>query len=128
MHGRWMQNMHLRKRAKKMARRMAGKMLKEYNVTPTTLENKPTQLQKIIDKIIYIVAIWSPLFTLPQVYKIYSTQDAHWLSAWTWGLYCIGPVVWWIYGFVHKDKPIIYSNIIWLTMYFAVFMGIVLYS
>lgn len=128
MHGRWFHNMRLRKRSKKMARKMAADMLKEYNVNSETLKHKPTRIQKIIDKVIYVIAIWGPLFTLPQVFKIYSTQDSHWLSIWTWGLYCIGPIIWAIYWFVHKDKPIIYSNIIWFSMYFLVFLGILIYG
>ena len=40
-----------------MAKRMANKMLKKYNITPETIKNTPTKFQKFMDKFIYIVAI-----------------------------------------------------------------------
>lgn len=82
----------------------------------------------LLDKLLMIVAIVSPLMSLPQVYDLYSSQSAGSLSLLSWSSWALFNVPWIIYGFVHKQKPIILMYILWFLMNLSIVVGIILYS
>ena len=133
IHGVWLYHLHLKKRkkqklrskAKKIAKWLASKMLKEQ----LKQINKPsTKIQIIMDKLIYIVALVWPLLTLPQVWNVWIDKNAAGLSLFTWAAYVISPILWLIYGIVHKEKAIIFSNILWMTVDLSVLIGAIIYG
>jgi len=69
-----------------------------------------------------------PIFTSIQVYKIYSLKNADGVSLIAWVAYLVGTILWITYGITHKEKPIIYSNIINATINLLVIIGIILYA
>lgn len=83
---------------------------------------------KLLDQIVLVVAFVFPLTTIPQVIKIWNEHAAAGLSLTTWILYTILSVPMLLYGIVHKAKPIIIMNILWLIVYSAVIFGTVIYS
>ena len=83
---------------------------------------------RFLDKFLLFVATVSPFMTLPQIIRIFSTQSASDLSLFSWGMYTFFNIPWIIYGFVHKDKPIIIAYILWFLMNISVVIGILLYS
>lgn len=80
------------------------------------------------EKIIYFGAFVGPLMTLPQVTKIWTEQKATGVSLITWAGYFCGAVLWLIYGALHKEKPIIVSNLGMIVMAFFIILGVVLYG
>lgn len=84
----------------------------------------PNKWKRFIDKFIYIVAIFGPLIALPQVFKIWLNQDGSGVSILTWSGYLLGGIFWIIYGFTHKVKPIIITNIIWIALEIFIIIGI----
>ncbi len=88
----------------------------------------PDKIKRALDKIIYFYATIMPIFTSTQVYKIYSTKSADGVSLIAWSAYLFGTMLWLTYGIVHKEKPIIYSNIINATINLLVVIGTVLYT
>jgi len=85
------------------------------------------KLKKIMDKMIYVIVFVGPLFTLPQIYKIFIEQSAAGVSVWTWGTYSLGSLFWLMYGVIHKEKPIIMTNILWGFMNLSVMIGALMY-
>lgn len=83
--------------------------------------------KQILDIIVYIAGILGPFMTLPQIWKIYIEQNAAGVSLLSWISYTIIAGIWVWYGLVHKEKPILISNLIWIFMDFAVVFGILLY-
>ena len=79
-----------------------------------------------IDTLALIVGITQPLVTIPQIYLVYSTQDASDISLFMWTGFNVASVVLLLYGIRHKLKPIIYAQILWLIvqtpMMFSVFI------
>src|SRR3989344_8553323 len=69
-----------------------------------------------LDRLLVMIAFIAPLFTLPQIYKILSTQNANEISTITWGAYAFFNIPWIVYGVAHKDKPIIFAYIMWMIM------------
>lgn len=82
----------------------------------------------LLDKLLMIVAIVSPLMSLPQAYNLYSSQSAGSLSLLSWSSWALFNIPWIIYGFVHKQKPIITMYILWFLMNMSIVIGIILYS
>lgn len=86
------------------------------------------KLKKIVDKVIYPFAFAGPVFTLPQIFQIWSQQDASGVSLLTWISWLFIAAVWVIYGIFERDMPIILSNIAWLIVEIGVIAGILVYG
>ncbi len=88
----------------------------------------PDALKRFLDKIMLGVALIGPLATLPQVYQVFMTQDAKGLSIFTWTVWTVFSIIWLLYGMLHKETPIVLSNLISIVLQSAVVVAILLYS
>ena len=88
----------------------------------------PKPWKRILDKLIYVVGILGPLFTIPQILKIWVEKNATGISLITWIAYLIGAICFMLYGISHKEKPliVIYSSLIVVDI--LVIIGILLYG
>ncbi len=82
----------------------------------------------ILDRVIYVVGIVGPLFTIPQLIKIYYFQSASGVSVISWGAYALFDIPWILYGILHKERPITLTYILWFFFNALVFVGAILYS
>ena len=82
---------------------------------------------KNLDKVCLLFSVLMPATTIPQIIKIYSTQDVSGLSLSMWILYTIGVIPFLIYGIVHKEKPLILLNILWIIAQLIIIFGILIY-
>lgn len=83
---------------------------------------------RTFDKIMLIIAVINPLIALPQIFRIFSLQTAEGLSLLSWGGYALFNIPWLIYGFIHKEKPLIIAYILALLGNSAVVIGIIMYG
>ncbi len=79
-----------------------------------------------IDKYIYLVAMVSIVMTLPQIYEIWILQKVAGVSVVSWGTYGTMSILWMVYGLGHKEKVIIYSNMVWIILDFMIVLGVLL--
>ncbi len=84
--------------------------------------------KNFLDKAIYVISFLGPLFTIPQVTEVWIGKDASGVSLISWVAYTFSATVWLLYGIAHKDKPIIFANILWIIMDAAVAIGVVVYG
>lgn len=84
--------------------------------------------KKAIDWLIYPVAIASPLALVPQVVQLYATHSAAGLSYLTWTLLAALNFLWVFYGFLHRERPIIITNLTFMLLDLAIVGGIFLYQ
>ena len=89
---------------------------------------KNKKVNSTFEKFVLLVAIVEPLSTLPQIYDVYSTKDAHALSLVSWLLFACASIVWLIYGIKIKSNPLIASSILWISTEVLLMIGIILYS
>lgn len=114
---------HFHKRKLKGDLKVTTKVVKSPFETPS--RNK---LKGFMDTIIYIVAVLGPLIAIPQVLKIWHVQDASGVSLLTWIGYLLGGFFWLTYGFLHKEKPIIITNALWIFVQIFIIIGIIRYG
>ena len=94
------------------------------------LKGFPTRtsiLKDALDILIYPIAIVGPIALLPQVIKLYITHDAAGLALSTWLILGLFNLVWLYYGFVHRERPIIITNLMLLTFNFTIVFGILIF-
>ncbi len=84
--------------------------------------------KRIFDKLIYVVGVIGPLMTLPQVFKIWINHQVSGVSIISWAAYLIMAFFWVIYGFIHKEKPIILTYLLWVLLDALVVLGVVVYG
>lgn len=107
-------HMHLRKRA-----RRPHAVLHAY---PSS-----NRLIRFVDGVMYVVGIIGPLVSIPQLIEIYIRHNANGISVATWTGYVFLTVLWLVYGIVHRERPIILTQTIWLVINIAVVIGAILY-
>jgi uncharacterized protein with PQ loop repeat len=82
---------------------------------------------RLLDRLVLLISILSPVFTLEQVYLIYTTKNVAGLAIFTWCAWFLFSIFWLLYGLAHKEKPIIINNIIWIVIHILVITGIIIY-
>jgi len=88
----------------------------------------PDKTKRIMDKLVYVVSILAPIMTLPQVIIIWFGKNAQGISVISWIAYIICALIWLIYGFLHKNKPIIIMNFLWVLLDLLVIVGVFIYG
>ncbi|MBC7459511.1 hypothetical protein H7200_02230 [Candidatus Saccharibacteria bacterium] len=83
---------------------------------------------RLIDNLALLVGTLQPLMTLPQIFLILQSGDASGQSIVTWIAYDIASVVLLIYGVVHKLKPIVVTQILWLIVQSVVVISIIAFD
>ena len=138
MHNMWLHHMHtkrkdknkkIRNKAEKLAKSLAHEMLEKQLKKiwyKTTISNKTT-LQIMMDKIIYIIALLWPILTIPQIWNIWVEKNASWLSLFTWWAYLASAILWLTYWIIHKEKAIIFANILWTIVNTIVIIWTIIY-
>lgn len=87
----------------------------------------PNWFKRFLDKLIFVIGILGPLFTLPQVYTIYVHKNASGVSAFTWVTLFLFSTVWIAYGIAHKEKVIIITYTLWFFINGMIALGAILY-
>jgi uncharacterized protein with PQ loop repeat len=87
----------------------------------------PRFFKRVLDYVMYFVAVAAPLALLPQVLQLFETRDVSSLSLPTWTLLCCINLVWTLYGLVHKEVPITIANGLMAILNGTVVYGILLY-
>ena len=79
-----------------------------------------------IDKIAACAAFIYPLTGLPQLFQIYGGGNTSGVSIWSWIGFSVFSLFFLAYGIVHKVKPIIIVNFLWLFIDCLVVVGIMI--
>ena len=88
----------------------------------------PDKYKAFMDKAIYVVCIFGPIMTIPQLTKIWVYKNAQGISVISWFAYLITALFWLTYGIMHKEKPIIFTNSIWIILEIFIIIGTILYG
>lgn len=80
-----------------------------------------------IDKLMLATGILGPLSAIPQVWAVYSSQDASSLSLVTWVFFFVIALVGFCYSLIHNIKILIVGYFLWLLIYIPMIIGILLY-
>lgn len=86
-----------------------------------------TQEKAIINKICAVFAVFMPLTTAPQIFMLYTTQNASGLSLAMWLLYSVGVVPFLLFGILYRHKQLVVLNSLWLLVQVVMIVGIVIY-
>jgi uncharacterized protein with PQ loop repeat len=65
--------------------------------------------------------------TLPQLYKIWSGKQVSGVSIETWATYAIISLIWVLYGFRIKAKPVVLTNGLLLITDTLIVVGVAIY-
>jgi uncharacterized protein with PQ loop repeat len=80
-----------------------------------------------LTKLVLAMAIIEPLMTLPQVYEVWVKKQTQGVSLLTWSFYLIAAVIWLLYGFKIRDKPLIIASTLWIVVELVVVLGLIIY-
>jgi len=98
----------------------------EPNAVHQVRKSLKTNLSAIIDKGIYVIAALGPLSAFDQVWQIWAVGNTNGVSLFMWLSWIPGAVFWLTYGVLHRDKPIMLTQSLWLVMQIAIVSGLLL--
>ncbi len=84
--------------------------------------------QLISDYLIYSGGIIGIVFTIPQITKIWVEQNASGVSIISWTAYLFVSMCWIYYGYLHRARPIIITNTVWLFLHSLIIVGTYIYG
>lgn len=87
----------------------------------------PNRWKRYLDYSVYAMGVISPVMTFSQVLQVWTLKSADGLSPATWATYLVSSIVWLTYGVVHKAKPIIISNILFIIATLLILIGIAIF-
>jgi uncharacterized protein with PQ loop repeat len=87
-----------------------------------------TPALRFLDRFMIMVALYSPLALLPQVIQVFEAKSATGLSLFTWASLTLVNTLWMVYGFVHKDNPVLISGALIALLDLAIVAGILTYG
>lgn len=76
----------------------------------------------------FVVSFIYPLTAIPQVYKVYSTQDISSLSMLSWSLYVVFASIFFVYSCSKKLWPLIIEGLLWLLIDILMVVAILIYK
>ena len=88
----------------------------------------PNKWKRFMDKAIYVVGAFGLVMTLPQLMNIWVDQNAAGVSVVSWGAYLVCAIFWLAYGLLHRVKPIIYTNSVWIVLETMIITGALMYG
>jgi len=88
----------------------------------------PHPFKRFIDKAVLIFGVIAPLMTAPQAYRVWVDRQVEGLHLGTWSVYFVNAILFTIYGIIHKDKPIIVMQGLFVLMTGLVSLGIILFQ
>jgi uncharacterized protein with PQ loop repeat len=83
---------------------------------------------RLLDRLLIVIAVIGPLTAVTQVWNVYKYHEVAGLSLFSWSSWAFFNIFWMLYGFVHKDKPIVTTYILWFLMNASVAVGIIIFS
>ncbi|MFH0836882.1 MAG: SemiSWEET family transporter [Candidatus Aenigmatarchaeota archaeon] len=88
----------------------------------------PDKIKRFYDKFIYVVVILAPIINLPQLFTVWLDKNAAGVSVFSWFGFSLISVAWMVYGIIHKDKHIIFMNIVLMIIQALIAIGALLYG
>ena len=87
-----------------------------------------TSWKRQLDRLVLAVGVIGPAASIPQVLKIYVTQNAGGISVISWGALAILDIPWILYGLVHNERPIVMTYSLWFIINILVTIGATMYG
>lgn len=88
----------------------------------------PDKWKRLMDNLIYVVGIFGPVMTIPQLIKIWVEKNASGVSAISWAAYLIASLFWLAYGVMHREWPIIFNAVLWVVLEILIIIGAIVYG
>lgn len=85
----------------------------------------PNKWKNLVDKMIYFIAFFGIVFTIPQITNIWIDNNYEGVSLLSWSAYTVMGAFWLLYGVMHKEKPMIYIYSIWMVLYVLIVVGLI---
>ncbi|MCP3942873.1 MAG: hypothetical protein GY710_15490 [Desulfobacteraceae bacterium] len=81
-----------------------------------------------LDKIVFIVTLFFPLTTIPQILKIWLYKNAQGISIITWFLFILCTIPLLLHCIIRKDKALTVMFSLWIVVYLIVIVGTAIYG
>ena len=87
----------------------------------------PNPWVKFLDNLLLVIAVIGPFSNLPQIIKIFAFKSSQGVSTLTFSLFLFFNIIWFTYGVVHKEKPLIIAFALWFVTNSIIVIGTLIY-
>jgi|SRR3989344_972802 len=89
--------------------------------------SKNASKKYLIDHVMFIIALVAPIMTIPQLLEIWVNRKVAGVAVATWAAYTFVSFMWLWYGIVHKEKPVILTNLLLLVFDALIVLGVFIF-
>ena len=82
---------------------------------------------RFFDRLVIFLGVFNVFATLPQVIEIWAGKDASGVSVYSWAYYTFFAFILLVYGFIHKETPIIATYLGSVILYAIITWGAIIY-
>lgn len=86
------------------------------------------RFQYLIGKGVYIISVLGIAAVAPQIFNIWFLKDTVGVSLLTWTGFLTASIFWFFYGAIHREKPIILTNIAAILADILVIIGLLVFG
>ena len=87
----------------------------------------PEKFKRYFDRLMFIVGTLAPCALLPQVFQVFVEHQVAGLAILSWCLLGGINTLWAMYGFLHRERPILIANSGMALLNFSIVIGILLF-
>ncbi len=85
-------------------------------------------MKRALDKLVYPIAMLTPLSGIDQATTIWTTRSAEGVSVLLWCMFLFTSAFWVLYGSIHEVRAIKLANVLLFLVSAAILVEIVLFS
>lgn len=79
--------------------------------------------RQLVDRLTLFAAMIGPISTVPQVIKVFVSDDGTSIALSTWVMYNLTSLIWMWYAILHREKIIFIAQLMWLIVQTAIIVG-----
>lgn len=87
-------------------------------------ENVAGVIEPHVDRMVMLLGIVYPLAMAPQLYNVWALHRTAGLSGITSVIGLLASIIWAVYGLLHRQRPILIANLVWMCVHAAMAVGI----
>ena len=88
----------------------------------------PDKWKRRVDRMIYPMALFGIVFTLPQVFNIWIEKNTAGVSIYPWLAFLLVAGFMFFYGALHKEKPLMIVYFMWMIVHSMVILGLLIHG
>jgi len=98
-----------------------------YHRSSIKSQDKKENAGSFFKYLMFFVVIAEPISAIPQIYEVWVDKNIAGISMLTWSLWSVAAGIWVVYSLKIRDKMLLISSSLWVTVQSLVVIGVAIH-